>query len=213
MSYQVARDGKTVGTFTEEGLIEAVEAGTVETTDDAWTDGMDEWVTVESLLEIEEIEEEEAPAPAPAKPLPVPLGKPTASGRAPTSHYYATEPTQAPVAPVQAAPVSHSAPMHLAQHQPPVMMKGGYDPAMGRYGTAGTAIASLVLGIMSLIGGGITGIPAIICGHKALDKIRRTNGAFSGKGIAIAGLTLGYLMLVVSMIWFIFFLRAKMKGQ
>ena len=81
-----------------------------------------------------------------------------------------------------------------------MMMKAGYDPGAGRYGTAGTAIASLVLGIISIVGLIFTAIPAIICGHKALDKIRRTDGAFSGKGIAVAGLTLGYLMLVVSAI-------------
>ncbi len=201
MSYQVARDGQTIGTFTEEELIEAVEDGKVLTSDDAWTEGMDEWITVEELIEVEEIEEEETPA-ATTKPVLTHLGQLNTSGHRPTSHYQPIEIAPAPVQPVVSAPTFHSPAMVLGD-QPPIMVKPGAEAAAGRYGTAGTAIASLVLGILSIVGLAFTAVPAIICGHKALDKIRRTNGAFSGRGIATAGLTLGYLMLIGSVMFLV----------
>ena len=56
------------------------------------------------------------------------------------------------------------------------------------------AIWSLVLGILSLICFTIfAGIPAVICGHKALSQIKRSGGAISGQGVAIAGLITGYI--------------------
>jgi Domain of unknown function (DUF4190) len=59
------------------------------------------------------------------------------------------------------------------------------------------AIASIVCGI---IGGyaSTVSIPAIICGHMALGKIKREPTNYGGKKIAIAGLVLGYLGLVLS---------------
>ena len=58
---------------------------------------------------------------------------------------------------------------------------------------------SLVLGILSLLcGGPITAIPAIICGHKARSQIREN--AQDGNGMALAGLILGYLALVFTVI-------------
>jgi competence protein ComGC len=60
--------------------------------------------------------------------------------------------------------------------------------------TAALAIWSLVLGVLSLVCFSIfTGIPGVICGHKALTKIKYSNGALSGQGIAIAGLVTGYI--------------------
>jgi hypothetical protein len=60
--------------------------------------------------------------------------------------------------------------------------------------TSGLAIWSLVLGILSLLCFTIfAGIPGVICGHKALSKIKRSSGALTGQGLAIAGLITGYL--------------------
>src|SRR6266516_5985257 len=64
--------------------------------------------------------------------------------------------------------------------------------------TAPTAIWSLVLAILSFACGWLlTAIPAVICGHVALSKIRKSGGALRGKRIATAGLILGYLALVL----------------
>ncbi len=60
--------------------------------------------------------------------------------------------------------------------------------------TSALAVWSLVLGILSLMCFTIfAGIPGVICGHKALSKIKKSDGSLSGKGLAIAGLVTGYL--------------------
>jgi len=60
--------------------------------------------------------------------------------------------------------------------------------------TSALAIWSLVLGILSLACFTIfAAIPGVICGHKALSKIKLSGGALSGQGMAIAGLVTGYL--------------------
>lgn len=56
--------------------------------------------------------------------------------------------------------------------------------------TCGLATASLVLGI---IGCGVTGVVAVVLGHIAMRTIKRSGGALTGGGLAIAGLILGYL--------------------
>jgi Domain of unknown function (DUF4190) len=42
-----------------------------------------------------------------------------------------------------------------------------------------------------------TAVPAVICGHIARAKIRKSGGALGGNGIATAGLVLGYMALVL----------------
>lgn len=60
--------------------------------------------------------------------------------------------------------------------------------------TSALAIWSLVLGILSLVCFSIlSAIPGVICGHKALSKIKRSGGTLEGRGLAIAGLITGYL--------------------
>jgi hypothetical protein len=58
---------------------------------------------------------------------------------------------------------------------------------------------SLVLGILSLTCFWIfTGIPAVICGHMALPRIKRSGGALEGTGLAIGGLVTGYASIALS---------------
>jgi len=65
----------------------------------------------------------------------------------------------------------------------------------------GLAIWSLVLGILSLTCFWLlTAIPAVICGHMAYARIRRSAGALSGQGLAIAGLVTGYLAIAMSIL-------------
>ncbi|MEV3976700.1 DUF4190 domain-containing protein, partial [Streptomyces sp. NPDC050698] len=61
-------------------------------------------------------------------------------------------------------------------------------PARSAVGTNALAIVALVLGIF----GGVLAIPV---GHVSLNQIRRSGE--SGRGLAVAGLVLGYLSLVV----------------
>lgn len=57
--------------------------------------------------------------------------------------------------------------------------------------TNGLAIASLVLGIVWLWW--IGSILAVILGHVALGQIGRSDGTESGRGLAVAGLVLGWI--------------------
>ena len=62
--------------------------------------------------------------------------------------------------------------------------------------TAPLAIWSLVLSILSWFGClFLTVIPAIICGHLARSKIRKSNGALQGMNFALAGLIIAYLQI------------------
>ncbi|MGA7914461.1 MAG: DUF4190 domain-containing protein [Candidatus Acidiferrales bacterium] len=56
--------------------------------------------------------------------------------------------------------------------------------------TSGKAIASLICGIFTMFFP--VGIAAIILGHLSLSDIRKSAGRLGGRGIAIAGLVLGY---------------------
>ena len=73
--------------------------------------------------------------------------------------------------------------------QPPVL------PHQRR--TEPLSIWSLVLGVLSLAGCSfLAGIPAVICGHVGLGRIKR-DPSLDGKAIAIAGLITGYISVLV----------------
>ena len=57
--------------------------------------------------------------------------------------------------------------------------------------TNGLAVASLVLGILTLCG--IGSILAVIFGYVGKGQIDRSGGAQSGRGLAIAGIVLGWI--------------------
>jgi len=65
--------------------------------------------------------------------------------------------------------------------------------------TCGSAIASLILGIVAwiLCLSILAALPAIICGHVALSRIKHSMGTLAGEGMAIAGLVLGYIHIVM----------------
>lgn len=60
--------------------------------------------------------------------------------------------------------------------------------------SCGLATASLVCGLCGLLLGPLTGIPAIITGHMALARIKKSGGVLQGHGMAVAGLILGYVL-------------------
>jgi hypothetical protein len=70
-------------------------------------------------------------------------------------------------------------------------------PPQGK--SSGLAIWSLVLGILSLTCFWIfTAIPAVICGHMAYGRIRRSAGALTGEGLALGGMITGYIAIALS---------------
>ena len=59
------------------------------------------------------------------------------------------------------------------------------------------AIWALILGVASLVFCCLPlAIPAIICGHLARSQIKQTPAAASGRGMAMAGLIMGYMSVV-----------------
>ncbi|OKI61672.1 DUF4190 domain-containing protein [Micromonospora sp. CB01531] len=74
---------------------------------------------------------------------------------------------------------------------PPVARPVAVQPPL----TSGMATASLVLGILGVLGGwclfGLPCILAVILGHVAMRETR--DGTRSGHGMAVAGLVLGYV--------------------
>jgi hypothetical protein len=80
--------------------------------------------------------------------------------------------------------------------QVPELLGGVLPMALGTAApTSGLAIASLVCGIVGATlcyFCALGGIPAVICGHMALSRIRNAPG-MQGRGMALAGLILGYV--------------------
>lgn len=59
--------------------------------------------------------------------------------------------------------------------------------------TSGLAVASLVTGILFCFF--VTPVVAVITGHLALEQIADSDGKTKGRGLAIAGATLGWIWL------------------
>ena len=64
------------------------------------------------------------------------------------------------------------------------------------------AIASLILGIagIALCLGPFGAVPALILGYKARDEIDRTGGVQQGRGMAVAGIVLGWIGVGITVI-------------
>lgn len=70
--------------------------------------------------------------------------------------------------------------------------------------TSGLAVASLVLGILALLGGAVLILPtllAIILGHVAMAKIRRQPTVLGGHSLALVGCILGYVSIVMGVVF------------
>jgi hypothetical protein len=97
--------------------------------------------------------------------------------------------------PELAAPNLQSVP-----HAPPVPVYYGptSSPMAGR--ASGMAVASMVCGIVTWVSCfvflGLPAIAAIICGHLALSSINHSPVPVAGRGMAISGLVMGYLMIL-----------------
>jgi hypothetical protein len=68
-------------------------------------------------------------------------------------------------------------------------------PESSEHKKSGRAVASLILGLLSFLP--LVGVLAVIFGHGAKASIRRSERRLSGKGMATAGLVLGYGSVVV----------------
>jgi hypothetical protein len=92
-----------------------------------------------------------------------------------------------------AAPVP--APVAAPAPSAPWSSPGTIGPAP-RQRVNGFAVASLVLGLTCWCGF-VTGILAVIFGNLALGRIARSEGHEKGRGMAIAGIVLGWVSIAV----------------
>lgn len=84
----------------------------------------------------------------------------------------------------------------------------GYPATTPTAGTSGLAIASLVLGIAGCFLFAcflVVPILAVILGYLALEQIADSDGTTRGRGMAIAGVTLGWVFIgivgLLALIW------------
>ena len=193
MEYHVGRDQQQLGKFTEQQIREGLFDGRFLKTDLLWHEGMDGWKPLSEVLSSPS--SDVSPTPEVQQSL-------AAASSSPNSPVATTPTFSAPPAPPYGPPPSPYV-------TPPAGFGGTGPMAVGARPTSGTAIASLILGIVSLIGimcyvGFFTGIAGIICGHLALSTIRKSNQTLDGKGLAIAGLVLNYLSVVISLLFIAF---------
>jgi hypothetical protein len=71
--------------------------------------------------------------------------------------------------------------------------------------TDAVAVCALVFGIIGLVCIQIFSVVAVICGHIALKRAQDTSGTSPNKGLAIAGLVMGYLGIIVFVLIILFY--------
>jgi hypothetical protein len=76
--------------------------------------------------------------------------------------------------------------------QPPPGQPWGYGPPPQQ--NNGLAIASFICSLASVFTCGVSAIVAIVLGHIALSQIKRGEGATGGRGLAMAGVIIGYVV-------------------
>lgn len=120
-------------------------------------------------------------------------------------------PNVTPPAPTSPPPASTPGPQH---HTPPTITapkSNATHPHIGKAGSDSTcrpmdagAVASLGVGVAGIVAAlwaaALVPVLAVILGHKTLRGMHRSKGATRGEGLAIAGLILGYLGLILSML-------------
>ncbi|MEI7768273.1 MAG: DUF4190 domain-containing protein [Phycisphaerae bacterium] len=73
--------------------------------------------------------------------------------------------------------------------------------------TNALAFGSMLCGILSLIGcNPIAGTVAIVCGHMGRKQIRQRPERFTGDGMALAGMILGYISAGLFVAFFVFYI-------
>ena len=129
------------------------------------------------------------PETSPYTAPPPPLDPPPAEGRA-DGYGWQGQPPYPPQQPYQ------NQTYQQPSYQPYGQASANYYQGPMAPATSGYAIASLICSLLGYIGVfGFGPLLGIIFGHLALREIDRSNGALQGRGIAQAGLILGYIAL------------------
>jgi hypothetical protein len=190
MQYHIGRNGSQLGSFPEEEIRSGLQNGTFLPEDLAWKEGMPEWQPLSVVM-----------PGTPTSPVAGTLSLEKAAGSTPGGPMGSGSPSSSPqpAAPYSPATVWPPAPGGVAHVGVAVMP------------VPGTAIASLVLGIVAMVTcyfGFLFAVPGVICGHIAMGKIKASGNRFEGKGLALAGLILSYVwigLFVAAMVLLIVF--------
>ncbi len=192
MEWYYAKNGKQEGPVDLAALQGMIQSGEVSLTDLAWKEGMAEWTEAGKIPELSPDTAASAPAPAGDSAVPTDAGLGTGAGPAP----------------VVGAPMAGGDAIVPGQPIP-----------MGPPPSSGMAIASMVLGIVSLVSctcygiGLLFAIPAVICGHMAMKQIKESAVPIGGRGMAQAGLIMGYIGIGLAVLGIIFLIIAAANGQ
>lgn len=117
----------------------------------------------------------------------------------------------APPPPAQGYPPPPGYPPQGYPQMPYGVPQGAPTYAVAQPQTSGLAITSLIFGILGLCTG-LAGIVAVITGHMALSRIRSSNGSVTGRGLAIAGLVLGYISVAFVVLFIILIATSSLHG-
>ncbi len=171
-----AHDGEQKGPVPVSELHRLAANGDFDPVNDlVWREGMSDWKPAGTVPELAPSKPAET---APGAPSPESSGSP-GPGSEPAPYTPPASTTATPASTTAGAPT-------------------GGPPS------AGLAIASMICGIIALLTFCIwclalpLGLTAVILGHLALSKAKKTPDRFGGKGMAGAGLATGYLALLLS---------------
>ena len=184
-----------------EAIREAIEVGLGEATADELTlswQGVGPWPEAETPEEAEEAKEV-AKAPAP----PAPEIEPTEPATAPPGVYCSACGHLNPAS----RRTCRQCGSELISRERPVAARAPEPASSQASASNGLAIASLVLGIVSLPsaccygGGALLGIGSLVLGFLARRQIRESGGTQQGDGLAVAGMVTGGIAILGGVLW------------
>lgn len=95
-------------------------------------------------------------------------------------------------------PLNNPAPVQIVRHE--------YEVSRGPQKTSGLAVAYMVLGILSMLGGCYFVLPvilAVVFGHIAVSQCNKDPN-LAGQGMAVAGLVMGWIGLALYIVIVLF---------
>ncbi len=195
-NWYFAVDQQQAGPVSLEIILAKLDSGELSADDLAWHDGMDEWL---EIAKIPHLVTQPIAASLPA----VPVTRSASEGKRPHTGSAVPPVSTAAPAPVVVAAVAaqRNGDANLSPYQTPktIGQTNVYQHGQARK-TNGCAIASLILGCISLLSCWFfSSIPGAIFGHLALRQIKRSSPPQPGRRLAIAGLILCHLVNVMTL--------------